>query len=186
MSYPSSSPLLLALFALILIGCSPAPPAESLNAAPFFDLKGFVEQEIEQLQKQQPQARKEVAVNGQQESLPFDSLNYEKELQVFIRSDINRPAWTDKYRADTLLERGQVRALSYEALVEGLKTRLLSIQFTEEGDVKEIKIQNRTQSPVADVRQDLTYTPGSGYRLLTAQSTALSEEKEVEVSVRWE
>lgn len=186
MNYPSSSLLLLALLALFLGSCTQAPQAKSQKATPFFDLKGFVAQEIEQLQKQQPQARKQVAVNGQQESLPFDSLNYEKELQVFIRSDINRPAWTDKYKADTILEHGQVRALSYEALAEDLKTRLLSVQFTEEGKVKEIKIENRTQSPVADVRQDLTYTPGNGYRLLTAQSTALSEEKEVEVSVRWE
>jgi len=176
---------LLLLPTLLLSACQMRQSAEGSGPKPFFDLKGYMEEQIEELQARQPMAKKRILVDGQREAHRFDSLDYEKELRMFLRSDINRKAWFDKYQADSSFQAGQLKSVRYTTDAEDLKTRLMEVDYADE-TVERIYIENLTQSVVADVRQELLYQPGEGYRLFTAQQTALSTEQEVEVEVEWE
>ena len=170
---------------LLLSACQMRESAKSGGPTPFFDLKGYMNTQIEDLNERQPTLEKRIQVDGQKETQQLDSLDYEKELRMFLRSDINRKAWFDKYKADSTLENGNLQQIRYTTDAEDLKTQLLEIQY-EQGEVSQIYIENRTESVVADVRQELLYEVGKGYRLFTAQQTAMSSEQEVIVKVEWD
>jgi hypothetical protein len=170
---------------LLLSACQMRESAESGGPKPFFDLKGYMNAQVEDLNARQPTLEKRIQVDGQTETHQFDSLNYEEELRMFLRSDINRKAWFDKYEADSTLENGALQSVRYTTDAEDLKTQLLEVTY-EQGAVSRIYIENSTESVVADVRQELQYEVGKGYRLFTAQQTALSSEQEVIVEVEWD
>lgn len=179
------------LFALALLAatlqtsCEEQVSAAASQPDPFFDLEAYIEGQISGLNQEQPKVRKTISVEGQRETQQFDSLDYRTELKTFLNSDINRKAWVDKYKADSTFEGSQLKQVAYTATGEDLKTRLLRVQY-EQGKVSDIYIENRTNSIVADVRQDLHFQPGQGYRLVTTQETVLSEEQEIEVEVKWQ
>ncbi|MCO6487551.1 MAG: hypothetical protein J5I98_03985 [Phaeodactylibacter sp.] len=180
------TPLLyLAIPALVFAGCA-SGGEEGKHATPdaFFDLKGYMESEIQRLSETQPEVLKRIAIDGRGEEKTFDSLDYEKELDIFSRSDINKVAWLDKYRVDSVYQGGQLARLTYTSKDKDLKTHLLEVRFSD-GQVTQVHVQNKTESIVADVGQEIWYQPAKGYRLASRQSTALTEEKEVEVEVEF-
>lgn len=167
----------------LLAACQPQRTSSGDEPTPFFDLLAYIDAEAEALNEQQPKVRKRVVVQGQEETQVLSEVDFSEELKVFRRSDINRKAWIDKYQADSTFEQGQLVQARYVAIDSSLKTRWLEVQYNEEGEVQAVLIRNRSKSPVVNVRQDLSYRPGKGYRLVTAQSTALSREQEVVVEV---
>ncbi|MCI4651473.1 hypothetical protein [Phaeodactylibacter sp.] len=179
------------LFALVLLtallhtSCEEQVAAVANQPDPFFDLEAYIEAQISSLNQKQPKVRKTILVEGQRETQQFDSLDYRTELKTFLNSDINRKAWVDKYKADSTFEGSQLKQVTYTATGADLKTRLLRVKY-DQGEVSDIYIENRTNSIVADVRQDLHFQPGQGYRLVTTQETVLSEEQEIEVEVKWQ
>ncbi|MCB0566038.1 MAG: hypothetical protein KDD01_16835 [Phaeodactylibacter sp.] len=177
--------LYMAFLLLIAAGCSKdgQKPGGSMPEA-FFDLKGYIEGEAKRLSEIQPEVVKRIAIDGQKEEQDFDSLDYSKELNIFSRSDINKVSWLDKYKADSTFQNGQLRQVTYTSKEKGLKTQLLQVQFAD-GEVSKIHIQNKTESIVADVAQEMWYDPSHGYRLESRQSTALTKEKKVKVEVEF-
>ena len=182
----SRSALLLIFSSVLLYACQEQPAATTDKpTAPFFDLESYIETQIKALNQEQPGVRKAILVDGQRETQQFDSLDYRTEFQTFLNSDINRKAWVDKYSADSTFEGSQLRQVTYQANTADLKTQLLRVKY-DRGEVSDIYIENRTRSIVADVKQDLHFQPGKGYRLITTQETVLSEEQRIEVEVAWD
>ncbi|MEQ8705972.1 MAG: hypothetical protein RIC19_18730 [Phaeodactylibacter sp.] len=171
--------------AIFFSSCQEQPVSAGGQPEPFFDLKAYMEKQIEALNQEQSAVRKAILVDGQRETKQLDSLDYRIELKTFLNSDINRKAWVDKYTTDSTLEGSYLKEVTYTATAEKLKTRLLRIRY-DQNEVSDIYIENRTNSIVADVRQELHFQPEVGYRLRTTQETVLSEAQEIEVTVKWE
>jgi hypothetical protein len=102
--------IFLFLTPLIFAGCgSPAPQGAAPD--PYFDLKGYFQQEVARLNKLQPLVDKTVTVNEKAERKKFKVANWADELTVFIDADINKSAWqglftvtrtdsVERYRSD--------------------------------------------------------------------------------------
>ena len=102
----------------------------------FFDLKGFINTEIGRLAKKDS-FKKTVYINGASEEKKVQSLNLKNEMKPFLNSDINKPAWTDKYLTDSLFnEKQELISLTYSALDSTLRTQSLSIEFEKNGSAK--------------------------------------------------
>ncbi|GJM31635.1 MAG: hypothetical protein DHS20C18_06360 [Saprospiraceae bacterium] len=150
----------------------------------FFDLQGYMESQIEELQKEQPRVEKRIVLNGEEEGKTVEQLDYKKELQVFLKADINRPAWTDKYAIDSIIVNKQLTQLRYIAQDDDLKTRRLIITF-EEGKVSSIDIDNYNTSAIANQDQKLSYDPLLGYTIHSKENVQLSDEQDLLVEVRF-
>ena len=110
-------------FTLILIGlgllfgwgCSDFSPTEasaSLKVKKYFDLKGFMQEEVKRLSGREA-FTKSLYVNGETETKSEVKIDLDKELDIFSESDINRPAWSDKYKVDSLFnEQKELLALT--------------------------------------------------------------------------
>lgn len=134
----------------------------------FFDLAGFFDQEIQHLKGEKIKAHKKVQYNDKEDVLQPQQLDYEKELAVFVHSDINKLSWREKYQADTVRNGNNIRSIHYRALDDQLKTRNITIDF-KESEVAQITIRNRLKSIMANNWQELEYVPGKGYQVQGTQ-----------------
>ncbi|MEK7254564.1 MAG: hypothetical protein AAB316_07460, partial [Bacteroidota bacterium] len=115
---------------LLLFACQdnqPSGESKSDSSQPFFDLKGYFNQEVQRLANIRS-IKKTAVVDGQKEEKMLDTLNFEQELKIFSDNDINRPAWSGKYQMDSIFnENKELVKLNYTASDESLKTQKMEI-----------------------------------------------------------
>src|ERR1700688_2857367 len=88
------------LFVALLPGCQPGVK-ETGAALTYFDLKGYFKKNAAQFSLHNRPVFKTVVHNGITESKKIQIDNWERELSLFIGSDINKPAWKDSYQIKT-------------------------------------------------------------------------------------
>lgn len=154
----------------------------------FFDLSEYFDSEIERLRQSQPRATKRIILGEEEQEQQWDSLDYGQELKPFVDSDINRPAWYDKYRTDTLRHlENQTSTLQYTALDDKLRVRKLEVtRRNADQQVIEIRVVKETDSLVEELRQELSYRPGEGYTVTSLQEAYVGAGHKAVVAVRWE
>lgn len=173
---------ILTLVCSFLIRCQSTPQVEQKTSAAFFDLKNFFEQEKKQLKKVN-RFVKTVSINEQQEVKELENLNFEDEFSIFIASDINRPAWFDKYGIDSIFDTtNNLERLTYTALDSSLQTKNIAVHFSNK-EVASIAIHKSTDNAIAQSSQDLLYIVNEGYSIKTQQTLSLSESKTIIVEV---
>jgi len=161
------------------------PTQQTEKSIVFFDLKGFFQKEKAYLEKLTA-FKKTVSINGVTEEKALETLNLDNELSIFIASDINRPAWSDKYKIDsTYSSKDQLLSVTYNALDESLKTKKITVDF-ENNTASKIVIEKATDNAVAQTKQHLTYTVGKGYSIQSQQTLSLSEVKTIIVTVEYD
>jgi len=93
----------LALGALLLTACGSEDA--SVRTAPanrkpnYFDVKGFLDKQVAELNRRQPAAEKQVRLrDGKLETTRVAKIDWAKELQIFYQADINKPALRGAYQ----------------------------------------------------------------------------------------
>ncbi len=172
----------LAMFSLLACQEVTTPIKQSDKSAIFFDLKDFFQKEKARLEKINS-FKKTVSINGISEEKEVATLNFDNELSIFIASDINRPAWSDKYKVDSIFTaQKKLSQITYSVLDESLKTKKITIDFQDNIAVN-IEIEKATDNAVAQSKQVLFYTVGKGYSIQSKQALSLSDTKTILVQV---
>ena len=81
---------------LLLSGCD-QPQEKAKEKKIYYDIKGFIETQIEFLSEQKPIVDKVMSVSGKNESRSTKEVDWKKELELFIQADINKPAYSKSY-----------------------------------------------------------------------------------------
>ncbi len=158
------------------------PIDQSDKSVVFFDLKAFFQKEQVRLEKIKT-FKKTVSINGISEEKELSTLNFDNELSIFIASDINRPAWSDKYKVDSLFTpQKKLSKITYTLLDKSLKTKKITIHFQNDA-VATIEIEKATDNAVAQSKQTLSYTVDKGYVIQSEQALSLSDTKTILVQV---
>ena len=110
-----------------------------------------------------------LSLNGETDTLFIVQPNFTSELDVFIKSDINRPSLSDKYSVDSLVSLGKLYKIIYIAKDEKVNTRKLSILFDSQNKVERIDIRLFNGSPITKNVQHLIYRPNIGYKIKDEQ-----------------
>ncbi len=173
--------------AMLLWGCPAAETERKLALEPFFDLEAYVDQEVARLDNDSFQFVKTVEIDGKREAKEFNSLDMEKELAILRKSDINRPAWLDKYEVDSTYDaQGHLQSLQYVAQDKDLRTRSLLIRYTPTQEVERIEIQNRGETLLSSSSTDLVYQAANQFIITTLQNTQATSDTHVNIDLRWE
>ena len=179
--------MLVGIVAFTAIGCGPSTektPDQGQDAIVFFDLRDFFNQEVKSLQKDKPQARKTVRLDGRESVQTAAGINYTAELAPFIQSDINKPSWKDKYRVDSIFTGGSLEEIRYTAGDATLKTKELRVFFKGNG-VHSVWIKNSIHSIISESDQELKYDKYKGYSIYGQQGGRFSKEKHFSVEVKF-
>ncbi len=133
----------------------------------YFDLKGYFTADTARLNKLNKQVLKTVIHNGVTESKKVKIDNWGRELDLFIGSDINKPAWKNSY---TITADGN--ALVYKAKYPELTVREVLINM-DNNKVKWIMILNHTKTILYQTDEKLSYFPDSLYLIEKMQRVRL-------------
>lgn len=123
----------------------------------------FMEEEKKWMVNDKISLTKILSLNGETDTLYIVQPNFTSELDVFIKSDINRTSLSDKYSVDSLVSSGRLYKIIYIAKDEKVNTRKLSIQFDSQNKVERIDIRLFNGSPITKNVQHLIYRPNIGY-----------------------
>ena len=147
-------------------GCRP-DVKETGAALKYFDLKGYLTKDTARLNKLNKPVFKTVSHNGITESKTVHIDNWGLELDLFIGSDINRPAWKSSY---TIAAGDNI--LLYKAKDPLLKTQEMIIKLDKQ-KVKWIFIYNHTKNILYQTSEWLSYFPDSLYLIRKVQKVRL-------------
>ena len=139
-------------------------PVENPNPDYFFDLKEYINQYAASAKAKDMTLTKEVDKNGEKRStVQLDSLDWEKELGLIRESDINKPAWKEKYEKSTVGD-----TLIYRCTDPELTVRELKVLKNESG-VHYISIQRHTTNVLYTAHQEIQFYPDSLYAVQAHQ-----------------
>ncbi len=157
---------LLVFLVLFITSCQPA--VIKTNYSNYPDLKGYFSKEIKRLEKERPQVQKSVHFNKKNESKTSAAIKWQEELDPFIVSDINKPAFMGLYRLS--MEDGEK---IYRATTKNLKTREIRILKSDNGAIKRITIQNISENNLFSSSEYLEYCPDSIYQIVKKQEVLI-------------
>ena len=86
-------------FCALLSACNPEIRESKIKR--YFDLKGLIETQIKTLNIQKPFVQKTVLMSEKSESQLVKTIDWAKELELFIQMDINKPAFIQSYQVDS-------------------------------------------------------------------------------------
>jgi|SRR5665213_2228084 len=157
--FKSKERLLINVFLITLLTACKPDVKEAGATLKYFDLQGYFSREAARLTKMNRSVLKTVSHNGVTESKKVHIGNWARELDLFIGSDINRPAWKDSYTVSN-----SDNILLYRAKYPELATREIIIK-RENRQVKWILIFNGTKNKLYQTIGKLTYYPDSLYAI---------------------
>lgn len=172
------------LFLLLFSACDSFMHKAGVGQNIFFDIKGYFDGEVQRLSSK-GKARKIVVAGGKKEEKIIDCVDLKKELAVFADADINRPAWSDKYVADTTFgEQNELLQVQIKAVDQMMKTQRIEINFSNSA-VSKITIENNSSSSMATSSQSLVYEPEVGYSIESHQKVTMTNDQVFQVVVRF-
>lgn len=172
------------IFTMVLV-CSSCNQAEEAQVAmdrkdTFFSLEKFFEAEGKRLQSASIALDKEIRINDKEEQQLIKEVDYSREFSMFSKADINRPAWSNKYSADSTQQDGALQ-IKYTSLDPELKTQELFVVMNKQGGVEKIDIVSQTETALAGNKSWMTYEPASGYLIKTQQKNRTAETLNIEI-----
>ncbi|NNE30404.1 MAG: hypothetical protein HKN16_12260 [Saprospiraceae bacterium] len=164
---------LIAFLIFSILGCS-GQSAQGPPEKAFFDLARYFEDQIAKGEGRPLGVSKTTLVDEDIQEVVVEEVDLKKELKLFAESDINKIAWIEKYRSDTLTISENHQRVIYECLDTELRTQRVEIDFL--GDyVGAINIHNRLKSMIMDTDQYLSYKPEIGYSVEIRQQGKLQK-----------
>ncbi len=95
----------MSLGVLVLLSACQTPTEENQAPPVYYDVKGFVQNQIQLLNQQKPRVEKTMVVGNDEEKRSTKEVDWRKEFELFVQADINKPAYRQSYaiaRPDSL------------------------------------------------------------------------------------
>jgi len=172
---------------LLFISCTKSQHS-SQERLLYFDLKGFIEKQINLMSAKNFKVEKMVLSQGKRETKYLEDIDWKLELKIFEESDINKPAWQGLYEADTLYEydkQYEFYSFQYIAKNKELRTQLLIVNISKaSGKPEMIRIKNNTVNLLYASSEELVYEPEISYTIKGKQNIRFLKEKEFMIEAR--
>ena len=176
---------------LFLQACD-LPSGEDLQEKPeiYFNLQGFVKEQIAYLQSTQAKVYKIALINDKKESKLLEKIDWQKELDSFLQADINKSAFEGMYSLQDSSANGRL-IKHYQAKSNTLHTRSLRIEIDESSNaVLSVQVRIEAENYLYRTYQEMSITcerNANGknvikhYKFLGQQKMIFSPEKRFEI-----
>ncbi|WP_090152074.1 hypothetical protein [Dyadobacter soli] len=85
-----------AVLVFSLVSCRQEETRDDAPKA-YYDLKGFIENQIEYLNDKKPEVSKTAVLGSKHEASKTREVDWKKELELFVQADINKPSYRQSY-----------------------------------------------------------------------------------------
>lgn len=145
-------------FLLLLAACSQPRQANRTNA--YFDLKGFLDQQIAALNVEKPLVSKTALAGEQPETRQTRRVDWAKELELFGQADLNKPAYANSYFTEEISRTTTTYRLKSD---EDLPVQYLEVIKDEKtGQPLKVKATLRTKNYLYESERTLSLTARNG------------------------
>lgn len=176
------------LLILFLISCQQqTKKSESLSVEKsYFNLAEIVQADIEKNTKDNCGEEKVINVNNQQEKQTINKLDWQKEMQLLLDCDINKPSWKGKFKADTLWKQdSSLFSITYHSESNKIQVKRMYIQYTNDTTIANITIDKKINSILFSNRQQIIYQPSKSFRVSTHQKAFFMNDFNSEVEIKY-
>lgn len=176
------TPFALLISIMITFSCNEEPgiAAEKLQ---YFDVTGFINNEVENLSAENPAVEKTVFLNGKREIKNAPIPDWESELSAFKDADINKKSFLGKYAVDSAIT-GNSLFMKYRALDKNLRTKEIAVEYEGKSPVK-VTAMMATDNALYSSKQELSYEVGKGYWISGKQTVRFLEADSFYVEVKF-
>lgn len=167
---------------LLLASCNNLPDeaGERQTVKKFYDLDAYFQAEIKRLSEANITLSKTAELNGKREEITLDEPDWTMELEVFKEADINKPAWWDKYKGDTVLTNGnKIKEVSYQRLDPELATESIFVHFSDRQIPDSISILYNVERSIMVVKKKLLYIPDQYFSIDNTEKLFVGKENKV-------
>ena len=142
----------LLFISLLLVGCAKSETQNSTKE--YFDLAGLVNQQITELNKNQPLTHKNLVIEEKKEVLNTNKIDWQKELELFLQADLNKQSYQLSYNKE------ETPQMAVYTLKEGenLPVKSLKIIFDEDKSAKHIEALIQTENYLYQSEKHLLMT----------------------------
>ncbi|GAB3986384.1 hypothetical protein GCM10028807_03690 [Spirosoma daeguense] len=109
-------PVFFGVFTVFISSCT--NPAQQNQTPVYYDVVSFVKGQMAALSAHKPLVNKTVSINNDRNQQQTRAINWERELELFVQADINKPALRSSY---TIL---RPDSLTYQYVVKGDENHL--------------------------------------------------------------
>lgn len=144
---------------LLFVISSCTNPAQQDQPNAYYDVLGFVKQQITDLSVQKPLVRKAVGINENRSQQNTREINWSRELALFTQADINKPALRTSYqitRPDSLTYQYTLKNSADQLTVQSLTVQVDSITHQP----RRIEAVLQTQNPLYSSERNLLLESG--------------------------
>ncbi len=164
------------VIALLLVSCSNSNQVKIDNSdIEFFDFKAFFEKEIKDFSFSK--IKKTVTLNDQTETKELTEFDMEKELNLFVKANISRPSWKDKYQVTT-----SGNKTTYKAIDDELTIREIILE-KEDTIVQQITIHTLSDNTIFEAAKIMVYQPQKGFSIENKQDVMLAGKNNIKIEV---
>lgn len=153
---------------LAVASCNTTPA--STGRPDYFDLAGFLDQQVETLYKDSFLVVKTSSINQNTDQHEMPWTDWRKELSLFYASDINKSAFAGKYQADTIFIDSTLNKIVYRSTDPALRTSLIEITYAPSANrVELIHIKNQSNNIIYSNAEELYLEPLKTYIIKSKQ-----------------
>jgi hypothetical protein len=173
---------LLILCCAIVISCNSVTTQEN-QAKTYFDIASFINDQIASLKKNNFSIEKTIVKDGIVESKKSGSPNWEKELEPFSSSDVNKPNWKLSYSIDSIYF-DDTLMININCKDSNLVVKSISVKLSKQ-KVYFLQIKNHKLNSYFNSSQVLELIPDSGYTIVGHQGVLLGDTTAYSVKARF-
>ena len=160
----------------VFVSCSNSQKVKIDNSEiTFFDFKDFFEKEIEGFSFSK--IKKTVTLDDNTETQELSDFDIKKELELFTKANISRPAWKDKYQVEASASKE-----IYTAMDDKLTIREVIVEKNGD-DVSKISIQTLSNNTIFEAAKNLIYEPNKGFLIENTQDVMLAGNHTMKIEV---
>jgi len=152
-----------AFFLVCLHACS--TQTKPVRQDVYFDNPAWFKEEIGRKQKQNPELIKNLQVDKDTSHLTIRPESWEKELEVFLETDLNKAVYSGKFKTDTIRSGAGAQdslTIRYTAKEEDINVRYYSVVLVQ-NRVRNLQAEILNTSPLLRSELKWSYWPDSGY-----------------------
>lgn len=126
---------------------------------------------------------KKVKYGEKEELVQIQQPQWENELRPFLDCDLNKPAYAGAYIIDSVVT-DSTCTVHYEAKEPKTPIRTVMLNYRHD-TMTSLYMEIGKSNAWFQLKQEMTYTPGEGYRITGEQKMAIGEETKFSIAGRF-
>lgn len=142
----------------------------SLNNVDLFDITPIVKNDITYNQRNAVKAKKIIKINGKQDIILLDTINWKKELNLLLECNINKEKWKGKYNLQLIHDIDTLDIISYTSNTPRLPITTFTVFKNKNNNkIEKIEIEKNINSGLFSNKQDIIYYPQKSFKIKAIQ-----------------